>query len=157
MPELVSGEIFPKVREMVRCLRAPYLSRPPIITLCGSTRFKRAWAEWNVLLTLSEAVVLSVAMGSHSERQWPTEEQKELLDYIHKKKIDISDAIFVLNVDGYIGDSTRSEIDHATRHNKMIVMLTDEFPDWKEDDCTFAQHQISHAVEDRAVTKESQE
>ena len=48
---------------------------------------------------------------------------KEMLDDIHKRKIDMSDEIFVINVDGYIGESTRSEIEYAAAHGKSIRYL----------------------------------
>ena len=50
---------------------------------------------------------------------------KEMLDDMHKRKIDMADEIFVINVGGYIGDSTRSEIDYAIEHGKKIRYLED--------------------------------
>ena len=50
---------------------------------------------------------------------------KEMLDDMHKRKIDMADEIFVINVEGYIGDSTRSEIDYAIEHGKKIRYLED--------------------------------
>lgn len=109
------------------------------VCLCGSTRFKRAWLEWNARLTLGEgAVVLTVAMWSHNERIDPTPEQKIMLDEIHKAKIDDSDEIFVLDVGGYIGSSTRSEIEHAERTHKRVRYLSREFPEWTEEDSIYA-------------------
>jgi len=55
-----------------------------------------------------------------------TEEQKVMLDDIHKRKIDMSDAIYVINKDGYIGSSTRSEIQYAKRHGKQIILMEDD-------------------------------
>ena len=46
-----------------------------------------------------------------------------MLDNMHKRKIDMADSIYVINVGGYIGESTRSEIDYATRHGKEILYL----------------------------------
>ena len=48
---------------------------------------------------------------------------KAMLDDMHKAKIDMSDEIFVINVDGYIGDSTRSEIEYAKRTGKAVRFL----------------------------------
>lgn len=48
---------------------------------------------------------------------------KEMLDDMHKRKIDMADSIFVINVGGYIGDSTRSEIDYAKTHGKEVRYL----------------------------------
>lgn len=109
-----------------------------VITLCGSTRFKLAWLEWNARLTLEGNVVLAVAMWSHSERIEPTAEQKRLLDAVHLSKIDLSDEIFVLDVGGYIGESTRNEIRHAEATGKRVRYLSQEYPEWTEADCQFA-------------------
>lgn len=109
------------------------------ITLCGSTRFVKAWQEWNARLTLEDNVVLSVAMWSHNVRIEPTERQKTLLDIIHKDKIDDSDEIFVLDVGGYVGESTRSEIAHAEKTGKVVRYLSREYPNWTDADCLFAQ------------------
>lgn len=107
------------------------LDRPRIVTLCGSTRFAEAFAEANYRLTLAGKIVLSVgfymhAVGNrHGESVGATPEQKLALDDLHKRKIEISDEIFVLNVGGYIGESTRREIDHAKQLGKPVYYLED--------------------------------
>ena len=53
----------------------------------------------------------------------PTKKTKEMLDDMHKRKIDMADSIYVINVDGYIGDSTRSEIEYAIEHGKSVSYL----------------------------------
>ena len=75
-------------------------------------------------LTLEGNIVISVGLFGHSGDQevW-TEGTKEMLDDMHKRKIDLADAIYVINVGGYIGESTRSEIDYARRHGKQIRYL----------------------------------
>ena len=95
-----------------------------VITLCGSTRFKDQFLEAQKRLTLEGNIVISVGLFGHSgdEDVW-TEGTKEMLDNMHKRKIDMADAIYVINVGGYIGESTRSEIDYATRHGKEILYL----------------------------------
>lgn len=93
-----------------------------VITLCGSTRFKSQFEEMNRKLTLEGHVVLSVGVFGHSGDQM-TEDQKIMLDEIHKRKIDMSDAICVLNVGGYVGNSTASEIIYAHNHGKKIIYL----------------------------------
>lgn len=93
------------------------------ITLCGSTRFMKEFHEMNVLLTLKGHVVYSVATSVKGDFQ-PTPEQKELLDLVHLKKIDNSDAIFVIDKDEYIGDSTRKEIAWAELSKKLIFYLS---------------------------------
>ena len=97
-----------------------------VITLCGSTRFKDAFEETNKRLTLEGNVVLSVGLFSHAEengREWLGNGMKEMLDEIHKQKIDMSDEIFVINVGEYIGESTRSEIEYAKSKNKVVNYL----------------------------------
>lgn len=90
------------------------------ITLCGSTRFMDAFNEWNVRLTECGHVVYSVCRATTQQQTDVTPEKKEILDRVHKQKIDASDAILVLNYNGYIGDSTRSEIAHAKAAGKRI-------------------------------------
>ena len=95
-----------------------------VITLCGSTRFKEQFLEAQKRLTLEGNILISVGLFGHSgdDEVW-TEGTKEMLDNMHKRKIDMADAIYVINVGGYIGESTRSEIDYATRHGKEILYL----------------------------------
>lgn len=95
-----------------------------VITLCGSTRFKDQFLEAQKRLTLEGNIVISVGLFGHSgdDEVW-TEGTKEMLDNMHKRKIDMADAIYVINVGGYIGESTRSEIDYATRHGKEILYM----------------------------------
>lgn len=95
-----------------------------VITLCGSTRFKDDFIRVQQELALSGNIVLSVDLFSHSDVQIEmTEELYELFDKEHRAKIDLSDAIYVINRGGYIGNSTRSEIEYAKEHNKEIVYM----------------------------------
>ncbi|MBD8591206.1 hypothetical protein IFT92_26060 [Peribacillus simplex] len=94
-----------------------------IITLCGSTKFKEEFEKINSLLTLEGNIVLSVGVFQHSNNIIITDEQKEKLDFLHKRKIDISDEIFVINVNGYIGSSTQSEVDYAIMKQKTVRYL----------------------------------
>lgn len=98
------------------------------ITLCGSTKFKREFEAINKQLTLEGNVVYSVAFFAHADNEPLTEDQKKKLDEVHKLKIDNSDAIFVIDVDAYIGDSTRSEIRHAEDTGKGVFYLHN-YPD----------------------------
>ena len=93
----------------------------PVITLCGSTRFKEQFLEAQKRLTLAGNIVISVGLFGHSgdDEVW-TEGTKEMLDDMHKRKIDMADEIFVINVGGYIGQSTRSEIDYALAQGKSV-------------------------------------
>jgi hypothetical protein len=97
---------------------------PAIICLCGSTRFKDAYQKANLEETLAGKIVLSVGCYQHSDAKLSlTVEQKDMLDELHKKKIDLADEIFFLNVGGYMGKSTLSELDYAIRAKKKIKFL----------------------------------
>ena len=95
-----------------------------VITLCGSTRFKDAFMETQKRLTLEGNIVISVGLFGHSgdDEVW-TEGIKEMLDDMHKRKIDIADEIYVINVGGYLGSSTRSEIEYAIATGKAVYYL----------------------------------
>lgn len=96
----------------------------PVITLCGSTRFKDAFIEAQKRLTLEGNIVISVGLFGHSgDNEVWTEGAKEMLDDMHKRKIDMADVIYVINVDGYIGESTRSEIEYAIKNGKEVRYL----------------------------------
>ena len=85
-----------------------------VITLCGSTRFKEQFLEAQKRLTLEGNIVISVGLFGHSgDNEVWTEGTKTMLDDMHKRKIDMADEIFVINVGGYIGESTRGEIAYA--------------------------------------------
>ena len=95
-----------------------------VITLCGSTRFKDEFIETQKRLTLDGNIVISVGLFGHSgdDEVW-SEGVKEMLDDMHKRKIDMADEIFVINRGGYIGSSTRSEIDYALSRGKTVRYL----------------------------------
>ena len=95
-----------------------------VITLCGSTRFRDAFMQAQKQLTLEGNIVISVGLFGHAgdEEVW-TEGTKEMLDDMHKRKIDMADEIYVLNVGGYIGSSTRSEIEYALATGKTVRYL----------------------------------
>lgn len=95
-----------------------------VITLCGSTRFKQEFEEVNKKLTLEGNIVISVGCYGHSGDTF-TDEQKIMLDDIHKRKIDMADEIFVINKGGYIGSSTRSEIEYAKYKGKAVKYFCD--------------------------------
>ena len=96
----------------------------PVITLCGSTRFQEQFMEAQKRLTLAGNIVISVGLFGHSgdDEVW-TPGMKEMLDNMHKRKIDMADAIYVINVGGYIGESTRSEIEYALKNGKKVLYL----------------------------------
>ena len=102
-----------------------------VITLCGSTRFKDDFMRVQKELTLKGNIVISVGLFGHSgdDEVWDGMDEgtlsktKERLDDIHKRKIDMADEIFVINVGGYIGNSTRSEIEYAVKNGKKVNYL----------------------------------
>lgn len=96
--------------------------RYDVITLCGSTKFKSEFEKVQKELTLKGNIVLSVGCFSHAG-DVITDEQKIMLDDMHKRKIDMSNAIYVINVNNYIGESTKSEIEYAKEHKKKIYYL----------------------------------
>lgn len=93
-----------------------------VITLCGSTKFKDQFMEVQKKLTLEGNIVISVGCFGHAGDKF-SDEQKLMLDDMHKRKIDMADEIFVINVNGYIGESTKSEIEYAKRMGKIINYL----------------------------------
>jgi len=103
------------------------MEKPKIIYLCGSTKFKQQFIDANFKETMNGHIVLSVGWFSHADGKiyYPTKEEKERLDELHKRKIDLCDEVFVINVNGYIGESTRSEIEYAERNNKPIKYLNE--------------------------------
>ena len=102
-----------------------------VITLCGSTKFKNEFLKVQKDLTLSGNIVISVGLFGHSgdSEVWEDMDEgtltktKEMLDDMHKRKIDMADEIFVINVGGYIGESTKSEIEYAKSHGKKVSYL----------------------------------
>lgn len=103
----------------------------PVITLCGRTRFKDEFIEAQKRLTLQGYIVISVGLFGHSgdEEVWENMDEgtmtktKEMLDDMHKHKIDMADEIYVINVGDYIGDSTRSEIAYAKAREIKVKYL----------------------------------
>ena len=97
-----------------------------VITLCGSTKFKEQYLEAQKQLTLEGNIVISVGLFGHSgdDEVW-TEGTKAMLDDMLRRKIDMADEIFVVNVGGYIGESTRAEIQYAIENGKCVRYLED--------------------------------
>ena len=102
----------------------------PVVTLCGSTRFKDEFMQAQKELTLKGMIVISVGLFGHSgDEVWDGMDEgtlsktKKMLDDMHKRKIDMADYIYVINVGGYIGESTKSERDYAELHDKTVKYL----------------------------------
>jgi hypothetical protein len=102
------------------------ISNYKVITLCGSTKFKDEFIKTQKELTLQGYIVISVGLFGHSgDNEVWTENTKIMLDDMHKRKIDMADEIFVINKGGYIGSSTRSEIEYAIANGKVVSYLED--------------------------------
>jgi hypothetical protein len=100
------------------------IGRFKIITLCGSTKFRDEFLAEQKRLTLEGYIVISVGLFGHAgDNEVWSEGTKEMLDEMHKRKIDLSDEIFVINVGGYVGSSTQSEIEYAIKTNKPVNYL----------------------------------
>jgi hypothetical protein len=99
-----------------------------VITLCGSTKFKDDFMREQKRLTLEGNIVISVGLFGHSgdNEVWENMDEgtltktKEMLDDMHKRKIDMADEIYVINKGGYIGSSTYSELEYAISTNKIV-------------------------------------
>ena len=94
-----------------------------IITLCGSIKFKDEFMKVQEKLTLDGNIVLTPNFFNNIKKEEIDLETKKMLDEMHKQKIDISDEIYVINVGGYIGESTKSEIKYAEAKGKKISYL----------------------------------
>ena len=102
-----------------------------VITLCGSTRFRDEYIEAQKRLTLEGNIVISVGLYGHAgdHEVWENMDEgtltktKEMLDDMHKRKIDMADEIYVINVGGYVGESTKSEIEYAKSTGKKVHYL----------------------------------
>jgi len=111
-----------KLRETF-CARAKI---PSIVCLCGSTRFMEEFHAAGWQFTLDGEIVLSIGVCKHAEDHGGEalgQDVADRLDELHLRKIDLADRVFVLNVDGYIGDSTRKEINYAKKIGKPISYL----------------------------------
>lgn len=127
------GGLFARLSEVMPEFSLPseqeeFLSRPDrpsIVCLCGSTRFKEAFIFANFQLTMQGHIVLSVGWfsdeGEATHRL--SQEEKTLVDALYMDKITLADEIFVLNVDGYIGESTANEIALAKKLGKSVLYL----------------------------------
>jgi hypothetical protein len=97
--------------------------RPLIVCLCGSTRFMETFHEVAARETLAQKIVVAPACVTTQAGQEIEPTTKAMLDELHKRKIDLADEVLIVNVDGYIGQSTRSEIAYAQQQNKCIRWL----------------------------------
>lgn len=100
-----------------------------IITVCGSLKFKDEIIKITEKMSLQGNCMLSIIYPTNSDKDAYTVEEKAILGKMHKERIKISDAVLVVNVDNYIGSSTKSEIEFAKALNKEIIYYTDIISD----------------------------
>lgn len=127
---LIREESLLEVERRMRSRRGrPRKVRPEVVVLCGSTRFYETFRLQNLRLTLEGKIVLSIGYDGKSDDDlaaaglFGVAPDKAALDELHKRKIDMADSVLVLNVGGYVGESTRSEIDYARAEGKPIAFL----------------------------------
>lgn len=96
-----------------------------VITVCGSLRFTKEIMEITEKMDLQGNCMLSIVYPTRTDKDDYTGEEKAVLSKMHKERIKISDAILVVNLDNYIGSSTKSEIEFAKSLNKEIIYYTD--------------------------------
>lgn len=103
---------------------------PTIVCLCGSTRFAETFIEVQKEKTIDGEIVLTIEVVTSQSRdvdpQHSDPNLKVRLDELHKRKIDLADYVYVIDVDHYIGESTRSEINYARELGKPIIYMTDD-------------------------------
>lgn len=120
----------PKRRGNFTFVKELNMDKPPIVCLCGSTRFTsemliKQWefTKYGFIVLSWCALPDSYFTGEEKAHVGDQEGVKEIVDEVHLRKIDLADQIFVINVDGYIGESTRNEIEYAKVHGKRIRYL----------------------------------
>lgn len=93
-----------------------------VITLCGSTKFRDEFLEANRRLTLEGNIILMPGVFGYKVNGNDDKTKQMLID-VHQKRIDMSDEIFVINVGGYIGNDTQTEIKYAQQTGKIVKYL----------------------------------
>jgi len=97
--------------------------RPVVVCLCGSTKFREAFRRVNRQETLAGKIVLAPGCFQGDDDVDWSSEVKQRLDELHLRKIDLADVVYILNVGGYIGQSTRQEIAYARQQGKRVRWL----------------------------------
>ena len=94
-----------------------------VITLCGSIKFKTEFMKVQEKLTLEGNIVFTPNFLNNIKKEEINEKTKKMLDEMHRQKIDMSNEIYVINVGGYIGDSTKNEIEYTKEKGKKISYI----------------------------------
>lgn len=96
-----------------------------IITVCGSLRFMKEIMEITEKMALQGNCMLSIVYPMKPDKEDYADEEIAVLNKMHRERIKLADAILVVNVDNYIGSTTKSEIEFAKELNKEIIYYTD--------------------------------
>lgn len=96
-----------------------------IITVCGSLKFKNEMIEVAEKMELRGNCILVPIYPTNPDKDAYTDKEADILGQMHKERIKLADAILVVNVNNYIGSSTKSEIEYAKKLNKEIIYYTD--------------------------------
>lgn len=125
------GALDPLQEDIVAVVNRP--PSPTVVCLCGSTRFGEAFQVANLTETLNGKIVLTIGCDLRSDEAvfvgYSEEQLKEVkrrLDFLHFRKIDLSDEVLILNVGGYIGESTSRELAYAREQGKRVRFLESE-------------------------------
>ena len=92
-----------------------------VVTICGSMRYAKEMMQISEELELKKGYVVIQCIYNVDGKKYEGDNNFAILDRLHKKKIDISDAIYVVNIDGYIGENTKNEIEYAKQNNKEVI------------------------------------
>lgn len=128
LPRKPIAKNLPAMQKIAYDAKGEEVMKYPIVCICGSTRFQKETVEMAESLTLAGQIVLMVNCWSrkdalHEPQNDVDREIKEMLDDIHKEKIRLADYVLVMNIGGYVGNSTESEIDFARRIGKPITFV----------------------------------
>jgi len=103
------------------------VGRPKVVCLCGSGRFREAFEHAEFNETLAGHIVLTIGCNTKDVARTPElSRHKPMLDELHLRKIDMADEVLILNVGGYIGESTRNELNYARSLQKTVRFLEAE-------------------------------
>ena len=89
-------------------------------TICGSMRFSKQMQEIAFYLETQKGFNILQCVYIEKDVKF-SENDLSVLQKAHYKKIDISDGIYVVNINGYIGESVKKEIEYAKQHNKEVL------------------------------------
>jgi hypothetical protein len=110
----------------IQLLRISGNDFPKVVTLCGSSRFKEEYEAAMKAETLAGRIAIGMGMFGHKDGLDMDGPVKAMLDELHLRKIDLADEVPVVNVGGYVGESTSNEIQYARQTGKLVRFLEGE-------------------------------